>query len=357
MRLKQIQHALRDGCTALALTAGEDFRYAVGWSPFKDERLTLLLISQSQVQLVIAAVNAVEAIAHLGNLMSFHLLTDEGDPNQVLHEVMESFNADEWLVSNDARYDHARVIAEIVGQPLGLASNIIAPLRAQKDEHEIALLMESQRINDMAMRAGLEAIQVGITELELAEVIRRAFMSNGADKEAFIIVAFGDHTALPHHSPTSRFLQPGPVLLDIGCYYHGYASDMTRVAYLGTPSATYRQVHSVVEQAIQEAHRAAAPGVSAMTVDRAARQVIAARGFGQYFTHRIGHGIGLSVHEPPSVTETNAEPLLENAAFSIEPGIYLPGEFGVRLEEVVINRPSGAEVLSSISRQIYVKPL
>ena len=240
---------------------------------------------------------------------------------------------------------------------MALASEIMARLRMQKDDEERRLLQESQRINDQAMLAAYEAMRPGMTELELADVIRRAFIANGADKEAFIIVAAGEHSALPHHSPTTTVLTEGPVLLDIGCYYQGYASDMTRVAYLGQPTEKFLAVHHLVEQAVQAAHQTARPGTPAEEVDRAARRVIAEGGFGPQFVHRVGHGIGLSVHEPPSVMETNTLPLPENAAFSIEPGIYLPGEFGVRLEEVVLNRPDGAEILSKVSRDIFVKPL
>lgn len=357
MRLKRIQQELVETGSVLALAPGEDFRYAVGWSPMGDERLTFLLIGAEEVRLVIASVNAEEAVTQLDDEFPILRFTDDQGPEDVLGEAMQVFSASRWLVSDDARYAHARILAGLTSGPLELASQTMAPLRMQKDEEERRLLEESQRINDLAMQAAFDQMRLGMTELELADVIRRAFIANGADKEAFIIVAAGAHSALPHHSPTTTKLAPGPVLLDIGCYYQGYASDMTRVAYLGEPSGSFRRVHAVVEQAVQAAQRVAKPGVPAEEVDRAARQVITEAGYGPQFVHRVGHGIGLSVHEPPSVMETNTLALPENAAFSIEPGIYLPGDFGVRLEEVVINRPDGAEILSHISRDIFVKPL
>lgn len=356
MRIEAIQAKL-EGRTVLALAPGDDFEYAAGWSPLGDERLTFLLVASDQVRLVIASVNAEEAVVHLPAGFPIVQFTDDQGPEKVLQAAIDEMQAAQFLVSDDARYAHARILESLGQKPMGLASQVMAGLRMEKDAEERRLLEECQRINDMAMRAAYEAMRPGMTELELADVIRRSFIANGADKEAFIIVAAGEHSALPHHSPTTTVLAEGPVLLDIGCYYQGYASDMTRVAYLGEPSAKFRAVHQLVEQAVQAAHRAARPGAPAETVDRAARDVIREGGYGPQFVHRVGHGIGLSVHEPPSVMQGNRLPLPENAAFSIEPGIYLPGEFGVRLEEVVINRPQGAEILSHVSREIYVKPV
>lgn len=357
MRLSKVQEMIAGTGSVLALAPGEDFRYVVGWTPLGDERLTFLLVGEHQVRLVIASVNAEEAVAHLGKEFPVARFTDDAGPDQTLEEALLALQPKKLLVSDDARYAHARMLAEVSQKPLALASDIMAPLRMQKDQREVELLTNSQQINDAAMLAAFDALQVGMTELELADVIRRAFIANGADREAFIIVAAGEHSALPHHSPTTTPLAPGPVLLDIGCFYEGYASDMTRVAYLGEPTSEFRRVHAIVEEAVEHAHRTAKPGVAAEEVDRAARTVIADAGYGPQFVHRVGHGIGLSVHEPPSVMETNRLPLPLNAAFSIEPGIYLPGQFGVRLEEVVVNRADGAEILSRVSRDIFVKAL
>ncbi len=357
MRLSVIQEQLARVNAVLALSPGDDFRYVAGWSPLPDERLTFLIVAPEGARLVIASVNAEEAVTHLKNGVPIDRFTDDAGPVEVLTGAVSPYEGLRWLVSDDARFDHSLILAGVVGQTPGLASEIMAPLRMRKDEEECKRLAGSQSINDLAMRAAFEALTPEMTELELADVIRRSFMANGADKEAFIIVAAGEHSALPHHTPTSTVLGQGPVLLDIGCYYQGYASDMTRVAYLGEPSQEFRRIHALVERAVQAAQRAARPGTEAQSVDRAARAVITEGGFGEAFVHRIGHGIGLSVHEPPSVAEGNIMKLPENAAFSIEPGIYLPGKFGVRLEEVVINRATGAEVLSKVSRDIYVKAI
>lgn len=357
MRLKRIQKELEPTNAVLALAPGDDFRYAVGWSPMGDERLTFLIVGPSLAKLVIASVNAEEAQAHLGNSVTIERFSDDEGPLRVLSQAIGEQDSLAWLISDDARYDHSLILKDALGLQPGLASSVMAPLRMRKDEEECQMLQESQRINDAAMQAAYDAMRPGMTELELADVIRQSYVHQGADKEAFINVAAGEHSALPHHRPTDTPLSEGPVLLDIGCYYHGYASDMTRVAYLGQPTPEFQRVHTIVEQAVQAAQAVAKPGVEARRVDEAARRVIRDAGFGEAFVHRVGHGIGLSVHEPPSVTLTNPEPLPENAAFSIEPGIYLPGKFGVRLEEVVLNRPEGAVVLSQLPRAIFVKAI
>ncbi|AEW06888.1 peptidase M24 [Sulfobacillus acidophilus DSM 10332] len=357
-RLAAIQQQLQKEGSLLWLAPGDDFRYAVGWSPLPDERLTFLVIAPDSAHLVIASVNAEEAVAHLGTAVPMTRFTDEQGPREAVRDVYRKLDGSRWrsFISDDARFDHAQIVAHEAG-PLGLASRLMAPLRMEKADDELARLRESQRINDAAMRAAFEAMQVGMTEAELADVIRRAFIREGADREAFIIVAAGEHSALPHHTPGSTVLSPGPVLLDIGCFYQGYASDMTRVAYLGEPDEKFRAVHAIVDRAVQTAVRTARAGVAAESVDRAARRVIQDAGYGEFFVHRTGHGIGLSVHEPPSVMEGNQDPLPLHATYSIEPGIYLPGEFGVRLEEVVVNQADGAEILSQVPRDIFVKPL
>ena len=147
-----------------------------------------------------------------------------------------------------------------------------------------------------------------------------------------------------------------PMLVDLGGQLGGYASDITRMAFLGQPSVRYRQVHDVVERAVRAGMDAVKPGAPLSAVDRAARAIIEAAGFGKQFTHRVGHGIGITGHEPPSVTHLNEMPIQIGMAFSVEPGIYLEGEFGVRLEEIVVVTAKGAERLSRLPREVRVLP-
>jgi Xaa-Pro aminopeptidase len=207
------------------------------------------------------------------------------------------------------------------------------------------------------VEAVFAACRPGVTELELVEIAGAGMRRAGADETVFALVAAGKHGALPHYHSDSTALQPGDVVVvDIGSKLKGYCSDITRIAIVGgaPPDAEYARVHAVVERASEAALAAARPGVRARDVDAAARQVIADAGYGEYFIHRTGHGLGLSIHEPPYITSTSDLVLVSGMVFSIEPGIYLPGRFGVRLEEIVFLDAQGAHVLSALPLAVRV---
>ncbi|WP_020375568.1 M24 family metallopeptidase [Sulfobacillus thermosulfidooxidans] len=356
-RLAKAKERLGKENAVMFLSPGDDFRYLLSWSPLGDERLTFLGVSGDEVALVIASVNAQEAREHVGAAISVYAFTDQEGPGATLQKVFGEIasRAQTIYISDDARFDHVEQLRHALQlqKPLLTASQLMAPWRMAKDPDEIEKLKACQAINDQAMLAGLAAIRVGMTEMELQDIIRRAFMANGADRDAFIIVAAGSHSALPHHTPDQTVIAEGPVLLDIGCFKDGYASDMTRVAYVGTPSEDFVHVHRIVNQAVEAGIAKARAFAEAQSIDHAARRVIEDAGYGTYFVHRLGHGIGLSVHEPPSIMAGNPIKVPLYSAFSIEPGIYLPKRFGVRLEEVVIAYPDHAEVLSAVPRDIY----
>ncbi len=354
-----IQKQLEERGAVLAIVPGYDFRYLMGWSPLPDERLTVLWLGAGGSLLLIAGVNAEEARAKLPATVEVVAFQDADDPIQAAREAWTRTTAKTpaslVYLSQDARFDHSQILKVALGPTVDwqLASSLVAPLRVHKSAGEVEALQRSQAINDSVMRRAFAAIKPGISEVSLADLIRRAFVEEGADRDAFVIVAFGANAAHPHHAPDQTQVFEGPVLLDIGCYKDGYASDMTRMAYIGQPSARYVEVHAAVERASQAGLEAVRIGMPVGRVDQASRGAIVAAGFGPNFVHRTGHGIGLEVHEPPSVTSDNAEPMVQGMAFSIEPGIYLPNEFGVRLEDVVVVQAGGAQVLSEIPRSVY----
>jgi Xaa-Pro aminopeptidase len=230
----------------------------------------------------------------------------------------------------------------------------LGALRMRKDASEFAALKMNAGIADRAMQKAFATIKPGMTETELAAAIKERFSEEGATP-AFWIVGSGGNGAFPHHQTGSRKLQEGDaVVIDIGGRKNGYPSDITRMAVVGQAPEGYGQIHTIVENAVKAALKAARPGVKAKEVDAAARGVIADAGYGEYFTHRAGHGMGIDGHEPPYLTATSETVLEEGMVFSIEPGIYLPGRFGIRLEEIVILREDGPEILSSLPRDVYV---
>jgi Xaa-Pro aminopeptidase len=226
-------------------------------------------------------------------------------------------------------------------------------LRAVKDADELAALRAAARAADAAFAAILERPFIGRTEAEVAADLARLLVENGHDRADFTIVAGGPNAASPHHEAGARTIRPGdPVVMDFGGPVDGYFSDMTRTVVAGDPPAGFEEVYGVVRDAQRDGMASARPGVAAEDVDRAAREVIRGAGYGEWFVHRTGHGIGLEVHEPPYLVRGNDQQLEPGMAFSVEPGVYLPGRFGVRIEDIVTVTADGAESLNGASRDL-----
>ena len=230
----------------------------------------------------------------------------------------------------------------------------LGALRMPKTDEEYRALKENAVLNDRAFEAGFAAIRPGMSETELADVICDHQMSEGARPE-FSIVGAGPNGAFPHHHTGERKLRVGDaVVIDCGARKGNFPSDMTRMAVVGEKPEGYDEIHAIVEAAVRAALAAVRPGVVARQVDAAARDVITQAGYGDYFVHRTGHGLGIEVHEPPYITSVSDTVLDEGMVFSIEPGIYLPGRFGLRLEDIVIVRADGPEILSDLPRGVFV---
>jgi Xaa-Pro aminopeptidase len=229
-------------------------------------------------------------------------------------------------------------------------------LRAIKDEHEMEALRHSTALTDAAFAHLLEVIRPGMTEREAAWEIEVYMRTHGASGTAFDpIVAAGPNGALPHARPGDRDIQTGePIVIDIGCVLDGYCSDMTRTICLGEPGDKYLEVWSVVHQAHEAAREVVAAGVTGVEADAAARDLIAAAGYGEYFGHGLGHGVGLAVHECPRAWRLSEDTLESGMSLTIEPGIYLPGEFGVRIEDLVIVHDDEVEVLTGTPKEPVV---
>jgi Xaa-Pro dipeptidase len=236
------------------------------------------------------------------------------------------------------------------------AGPLLANLRMHKDEAEIAQMRQAVAITEAALGALLEKIHVGMTEREIAGELLIEMLRRGAESLSFDpIVLSGPNTALPHGVPSDRRVQAGDLLLfDFGTFAGGYASDITRTFFVGQASDELRRVYDVVKRANEAGRKAARPGVEIQEVDRAARKVIADAGYGQYFTHRTGHGLGLEVHEPPFACEGDTTILEPGMTFTVEPGVYQPGIGGVRVEDDVVITQNGSESLTTFDRELRV---
>ena len=224
----------------------------------------------------------------------------------------------------------------------------------RKDNNEYKCLKRNAKIADNVMQAAWQVLKAGMRENDIAAVIRKSFADQGAQAK-FHIIGAAKNGAFPHHKTGDTILKQGDaIVMDIGGTIEGYLSDITRMAVLGQPPEGYNEIHQIVDRAVDAALQAARPGVRACDVDAAARSIITDAGYGEYFIHRTGHGLGSEVHEQPYLTSTSKTVLEEGMVFSIEPGIYLPNHFGIRLEEIVILRSDGPEIFSELPRTLNI---
>jgi Xaa-Pro aminopeptidase len=342
--------------TAIAPTAS--LRYLLGFAPMGDERACMLLVSADGVAGVIPNLNSVQVTSEVPEL-EIELWKDDAGPERALAEMLERIGAsgsvNRFAVDPEMRADHLLLLQAALPQAQTVsASVVITPLRERKDANEIAALQRSSDVTDRAVEAAFAALRPGITEAEVAEVIAQAFAAHGSRGE-FSLVGGGPNGALAHVDPGPREMREGDaVVIDIGGDLDGYLSDITRMAFIGEPTERYHEIHAIVEAAVQAGMAASKPGATCAEVDAAARDVIEDAGYGEYFTHRTGHGLGLSIHEPPWIMAGNDLELAPGHVYSIEPGIYLPGEFGLRLEEIVHVTETGCERFSSLPRDVHV---
>ena len=229
-------------------------------------------------------------------------------------------------------------------------------MRVIKDANELTHLRKAAELADYAIEVGCKEIAEGKTELEVLMAIEFELKKKGVQKMSFdTMVLSGPKTASPHGTPGDRKIQKGDfVLFDLGVVYNGYCSDITRTVAFGQPTDAQREIYETVRQAEQAAIDLVRPGVKAMELDKAARDVISNAGYGDYFTHRLGHGLGISVHEYPSITGTNEFVLKEGMVFTIEPGIYHPDITGVRIEDDVVVTTDGVEVLTKFPKELQI---
>jgi len=237
------------------------------------------------------------------------------------------------------------------------ASGVLSGLRLRKDKAEVEAMRRAVKIAQDALDATIPWIKIGMTEKELASELLMQLFKHGSEAEMPFapIVSGGPNSANPHASPIERKLQAGDLLVvDWGAAYDGYISDLTRTFAVGEVDEEYKKIHKIVQDSNAAGRAAAKPGIPCADVDKAARDVIERSGYGKYFTHRTGHGIGMEAHEEPYMRGDNIQLLMPGMAFTVEPGIYLPDRNGVRIEDNVVITEDGADVLSDMPRELRV---
>ena len=359
------------GVAAILVGVGADLRYLTGYPAMPSERLTMLVISAAgDWELVVPRLEATPAQscapAAAGVLPVVGWEEAEDAHGLVAAIVREAADGpSEYLriaLSDDLPARHLlRLQERLPGARFQLASPILGRLRIVKDAAEIALLTKAAHAADRVVARIAAGRLVGRTEADVAREVRERLVEEGHEAAHFAIVGSGPNSASPHHDASDRVIEAGePIVLDIGGTVEGYGSDITRTLWVtgGDPSkgpdARFRHLFGVLYGAQAAATRAVRPGVASEAIDAAARRPIEAEGYGEAFFHRTGHGIGLEGHEDPYIIAGNQEAIREGMAFSVEPGIYLIGEYGARIEDIVVCGPDGPITLNEAPRELYV---
>jgi D-alanyl-D-alanine dipeptidase len=342
------------------ITPGYDLRYLIGSRAQTFERLTALVLPASGEpnvvvpRLELAALKN-SAVTELG--LPLRDWVDGDDPYRLVAAALGGAPA-AAAVSDAMPALHLLALADALGTVPVLATSVLRGLRMIKDAAEIDVLREAGAAIDRVHARVPEFLAPGRTEADVAADITEAIVAEGHSEVAFVIVGSGPHSADPHHECSDRQLRAGDVVVvDIGgACEPGYHSDSTRTYSIGEPSPEVAQRYSILQRAQQAALDAVRPGVTAEQVDAAARDVLAEARLAEYFVHRTGHGIGLSVHEEPYIVAGNELPLATGMAFSVEPGIYFAGRWGARIEDIVIVTEDGTLPVNNRPHELIVVP-
>ena len=374
-RLSHAREAAEDaGLDALLVGVGADLRYLAGYAAMPLERLTLLAVPAAATARPVLIAPRLEATparscpaAAIG-AVDVATWEETEDPMLLVAAVLAAAagrpaaELGAVAVSDGMRAAFVLGLQRIMpGARFSLASSVLRRLRMRKDADEVALLREAARAADRVVAAIANGPLVGRHEADVAREVRERLVAEGHDEAGFWIVASGPNSASPHHEAGERAIAPGePVVIDIGGVVSGYWSDITRTVWVGGgddtlgPDPDFSRLYTVLRDAQAAATAAVRPGMAAEHVDATAREAIAAAGFGPHFIHRTGHGIGLEGHEDPYLVAGNAEPLEVWNAFSVEPGIYLEGRYGARIEDIVVCGEDGPIVLNELGRELLV---
>ncbi|MFF2363449.1 aminopeptidase P family protein [Streptomyces sp. NPDC058122] len=344
------------GLDGVLVAPGPDLVWLTGYRPVETERLTLLVLrAGADPSLVVPTLEAPDAAKSAGApAMTLHDWTDGQDPYGAAAPLLDS--AGRFGVSDNGWALHLLGLQKRLPDTRYAALTEVLPmLRAVKDAAELERLASAGAAADAAFEEIRKVRFADRRESEVSNDLADLLRRFGHSQVDFTIVASGPNGANPHHEADERVIEAGDmVVLDFGGLKDGYGSDTSRTVHVGEPDDEERKVHDIVREAQEAGFRAVRPGAACQDVDRAARAVIEAAGYGEYFIHRTGHGIGVTTHEPPYMVEGEEQPLVPGMCFSVEPGIYLPGRFGVRIEDIVTVTEDGGRRLNNTSREMVI---
>jgi Xaa-Pro dipeptidase len=348
------------GIDALAINPGSSLTYLTGLHFHLMERPTVLLIVPGEVPaLILPELEALKVKQSAISLQPFIFGDNPASWQDAFNQAVKALGLDGKRIGVEPerlRFLELHFLETAAPNSTFVpAAEVFANLRMYKDAGEIQAMRKAVKIAQMALIATLPAVKSGVSEREISAELTLQLLKAGSDSEMPFspIVSSGPNSANPHASPSERRLAAGDLLvIDWGASFRGYCSDLTRTFAIGEPVSEYQQIARAVMQANKAGREAARPGIMAGDVDKAARDVIERAGYGQYFTHRVGHGLGMEGHEPPYMFGENTLILAPGMTFTVEPGIYLPGRNGVRIEDNVVITEEGAETLSDLPREL-----
>ena len=354
-RLERVRKAMADeGVDVLLLSVGHDLPYLTGYEAMPLERLTMLVVPrEGNATLVVPRLEAPRVVAQPG-VFGLRPWEETEDPIEVVAGLVGGASTAAVGDQTWARFV-VDLLPRLPDTRFRRAVDVVGPLRMVKDLAEVDALRAAGAAVDRVARQlqGGEIPLVGRTEAQVSADISARLLAEGHHKVNFAIVAAGENAASPHHEASDREIAAGEIVLcDFGGTMDGYCSDITRCVFTGPPPAEIVEAYDVLHRAQQAAVAAAMVGTPCQDVDRVARQMIADAGYGEYFVHRTGHGIGLEAHEDPYIVEGNEQRLADGHAFSVEPGIYVPGAWGMRLEDIVVATTAGPEPLNNADHHL-----
>ncbi len=362
-RLKKLDAALQtSGLDAVALNPGPTLTYLTGAHFHLMERPVVLLVAQGQDPAIVLPELEMLKVGQMPYpVQAFAYGENPSEWEAAFRKAAQALGLDGKRIGVEPRQMRLLEFRYVKsGAPeadFPDASDVLALLRLRKDMEEIESMRKAVKVAQNALEATIPLIKIGMTEKELAAELVTQLLRHGSEPELPFspIVSGGPNSANPHASPSKRKLQSGDLLvIDWGATVDGYISDLTRTFAVGEVEAEYEKIHKIVQGANAAGRAAGKPGVPCAVVDKAAREVIENAGYGQYFTHRTGHGIGMEGHEEPYMRGDNLQILEPGMAYTVEPGIYLPGRNGVRVEDNVVVTEAGSERLSDMPREIMI---
>ncbi|HYF82542.1 MAG TPA: Xaa-Pro peptidase family protein [Clostridia bacterium] len=342
---------------ALVLSPSMDMLYTTGFNTFQGERLLVSVLDASgDIVFIVPKMyeHEVRGKAIFDRIIAWD---DSQDPKEILDLLCHEKGYSEGAVAiEDTMWFNIfeKIYEAFKGARFIKATSVIGELRKHKTTDEADKMRKSSELADKAVARTIPRIKAGMRETEVRDILEAELKMQGMSSPSFeTIIGSGPNSALPHYTAGDRILQAGDsIVMDFGGVHQGYCSDMTRTVMLGKATSEYREVYETVKEAQRKAIEAVKPGVKASEVDAAARSYITAKGYGDYFIHRTGHGIGMEVHEEPYISNISKSILQPGMVFSIEPGVYLPGKFGVRIEDLVMVTETGVEVLNKYTKEL-----